>query len=85
MSSKQRLTPEQLERELALREQQLKSFFTSAPAGLAIIDAQLRYREINETLARTHGGSVEDNLGKSVSELLPELAPRRACRDGPVR
>lgn len=63
------------DRELTLDEKRLKAFFTAAPAGLAIIDAQLRYREINETLARTHGGSVEGSLGKTVSNVLPELAP----------
>lgn len=63
------------ERELDLHGKRLKAFFADAPAGLAIIDAQFRYREINEKLARTHGGSVAENLGKTVSQVLPELAP----------
>lgn len=63
------------DRELALHEKRLKAFFTAAPAGLAIVDARLRYREINETLARTHGVSVEDHLGKTVGDVLSELAP----------
>lgn len=65
---------QRLESELALNEERFKSFFASAPAGLAIIDAGLRCRTINKALARTHGVSASDNLGKSVSELLPELA-----------
>lgn len=53
----------------------LKSFFASAPAGLAILDSDLRYLQLNETLARTHGRPVEENLGKSIREVLPKLAP----------
>jgi PAS domain S-box-containing protein len=64
-----------LEQELALREKALKSFFTAAPAGLAIMDGQLRFHHINETLAEMHGLPLEKHLGKTVIEVLPNLAP----------
>ena len=46
-----------------------------APAGLAILDSKLRYVQLNETLARMNGRTVGAHLGKSVCEVLPELAP----------
>ena len=54
----------------------LNAFFTAAPAGLAIVDRDLRYMQLNETLAHMNGRSVAEHLGKSVREVLPELAPR---------
>lgn len=64
-----------LEQELASRERALESFFTSAPAGLAIMDSRLRFLHISETLAQWHGLSVEEHLGKTVREVLPKFAP----------
>jgi PAS domain S-box-containing protein len=56
-------------------DQRLNAFFTAAPAGLAILDSELRYAQINETLARMNGRTVDEHLGKRVCEVLPELAP----------
>jgi len=52
----------------------LDAFFTTAPAGLAILDRELRYTQINETLALMNGRPVADHLGKSVREVLPTIA-----------
>src|SRR5882672_5059438 len=52
----------------------LDAFFTAAPAGLAILDRELRYTQINETLALMNGRPVADHLGKSVREVLPTIA-----------
>src|SRR5256885_3593266 len=54
---------------------QLDCFFTAAPAGLAILDRELRYRQLNETLALMNGRSVAEHLGKPVREVLPVIAP----------
>ena len=61
---------------LTPRPDQLNAFFTAAPAGLAILDGSLRYVQLNETLALMNGPSVAEHLGKSVREVLPELALR---------
>lgn len=53
----------------------LNAFFTAAPAGLAILDRELRYVRLNETLAAMNGRSVDAHLGCTVREVLPELAP----------
>ncbi|MFO1512612.1 MAG: PAS domain S-box protein, partial [Verrucomicrobiota bacterium] len=62
------------ERELALRDQRLNSFFRNAPAGLCILDRYLRFIHINETLALAHGSSVAEHLGTPVGKILPDLA-----------
>ena len=64
-----------LEAEVAMREQRLNAFFTSAPAGMVLLDKELRYVQINETVARVNGVAMADHLGKTVREVLPKLAP----------
>jgi PAS domain S-box-containing protein len=64
-----------LEQELLLRERSLNSFFTTAPAGLAILDDELRFLQINETLAGIRGLPAQKHLGRTVGEAMPRLAP----------
>jgi len=64
-----------LEAEVLRREHQLNAFFTSAPAGLVLLDRQLRFIKINETVAQINGVSIPDHLGKTIREILPKLAP----------
>ena len=64
-----------LEAEVFQREHQLNAFFTSAPAGLVLLDTQLRFIKINETVAQINGVSIPDHLGKTIREVLPKLAP----------
>jgi PAS domain S-box-containing protein len=56
------------------RMAQLNALVAAAPAGLALLDAELRYVHINEALARANGLSVEAHVGRSVAEVLPEAA-----------
>lgn len=63
-----------LERKVAVREQWLNSFFTGAPAGLLLLDNELRYVHINETLAQMNGPMVAEHLGRTVQEVVPQLA-----------
>ena len=77
-----------MEQKLLLREKRLASFFAAAPAGLAIVDSQLRFLKINETLAEMAGHKPQDLISKSLYEVVPKLAPviepsmRRVLRDG---
>ncbi|MGI0488606.1 PAS domain S-box protein [Pantanalinema rosaneae CENA516] len=69
---------QQLERELAERQQLLDQFFNAASAaniGLCIHDPQLRYLKVNQALAASNGIAIEAHLGRTVTELLPDLAP----------
>lgn len=64
-----------LENEIRVREQQLSTFFTGATAGLALVDRNLRYLQINDTLAQMNGVASQQHLGRTVREVLPEMAP----------
>ncbi|MBD1834197.1 PAS domain S-box protein [Cyanobacteria bacterium FACHB-472] len=64
-----------LEKELALRQARFDAFFSGATAGLAIVDDQLRFVQINEMLAEINGIPATDHIGKTFSDILPELAP----------
>jgi PAS domain S-box-containing protein len=51
---------------------QVDALVEASPAGLALLDTELRYVRINEALAATNGAPVEAHLGKTVAEVLPE-------------
>jgi two-component system cell cycle sensor histidine kinase/response regulator CckA len=55
-------------------DDRLDAFFTAAPAGLAILDHELRYVQLNDTLALMNGRPVAEHLGHSVREVLPAIA-----------
>lgn len=48
--------------------------FLIAPIGLAILDAGLRYVRCNEVLAGINGIPAADHIGRTLRELLPQLA-----------
>ncbi|MFE9022760.1 SpoIIE family protein phosphatase [Streptomyces sp. NPDC007808] len=51
----------------------LDGFLTRAPVGMAVLDTQLRYLWLNETLERFGGVPRQQRLGRRLSELLPGL------------
>jgi len=68
------------ERTIALQQTHglLSNFFdaaSSANIGLCIHDLDLNFVQINEALAAINGQTVEAHLGKTPSEILPDLAP----------
>ena len=52
----------------------LETLMNTAPVGLAFVDRELRFRRINECLAAINGAPVEEHLGRTLREVLPELA-----------
>ncbi len=55
-------------------EAPLGAFFTGAPVGLAILDADLHFVRINRRLAEMHVLPVEDHIGRPLREALPGLS-----------
>jgi PAS domain S-box-containing protein len=53
----------------------LEAAFTHVPVGLAVLDLDLRYVRINRLLAEINGLPVEDHAGKSIHDVIPEIAP----------
>ncbi len=68
------------EKALSERSQEIERLFTFAPVGLCYYDTDLRYRYLNEWLARINGVQSEACLGKTLEEVLPILAAKVAPR-----
>jgi signal transduction histidine kinase len=54
--------------------EQLARLVGQAPVGLALIDAGLRFQFINQTLAAINGIPVAAHIGRTVREVVPDLA-----------
>ncbi len=55
-------------------EKLLAAYFSSSTVGLCILDADLRYLAVNETLAAINAKPVSEHLGKTVREVLGDFA-----------
>jgi formate hydrogenlyase transcriptional activator len=55
-------------------EQLLTAYFRASRVGLVILGADLRILAVNQTLAEMNGISAEAHLGKSLHEILGDLA-----------
>lgn len=67
------------ERERATQELQeltglLDALFENAPLGLGFWDLELRFQRLNQALAQINGLPVEAHIGKTIQELLPDVA-----------
>lgn len=60
----------------AQRLAQLQAIYEGAPVGLCFLDRNLRYVSINKQLALMNGVSIADHLGRTVSDVIPELSPQ---------
>ena len=54
----------------------LKALVSRSPAGMCVLDGQLRYHYINQALAEINGLPIEAHIGRSVRELVPEVYHR---------
>jgi PAS domain S-box-containing protein len=48
----------------------LDTLFSTAPVGLAFLDAEQRYVRVNEALAAMNGRPVDEHIGRSLQEVL---------------
>jgi len=64
------------DREATIRRQfvELEGIYATAPVGLCFQDTNLRYLRINERLAEINGIPASEHLGRTLHEILPELA-----------
>ncbi|MDI3285495.1 ATP-binding protein [Polyangium sp. 15x6] len=53
---------------------ELEATYAAAPIGLCVLDRDLRWVRINERLAEINGISPAAHIGRSVRELLPNIA-----------
>lgn len=54
----------------------LESLLAASPIGIAFVDRELRYLRINEALASVNGLPVDAHIGRTVREVLPDVADR---------
>lgn len=54
----------------------LDTLLANAPLGFAFYDRELRYVRLNQPLADNNGLTIEDHLGRRVSEVLPDVGPQ---------
>jgi PAS domain S-box-containing protein len=52
----------------------LDSLYGSAPIGLGFWDRELRYVRVNDALARINDRPAEDHVGRTLAEVIPQLA-----------
>lgn len=62
-----------LESEVRRRMEELESIYDFAPIGLAVLDREGRFVRINRRLAEINGRSVEEHLGRTIGEVVPQL------------
>ena len=48
--------------------------YDDAPIGLCYLDTDLRYVHVNAWMANLNGLPAEEHLGRTIRELLPEVA-----------
>lgn len=53
---------------------EIETIYQSAPIGLGVLDLELRFVRVNQRLAEMNGLPGEAHLGRTVFELLPNLA-----------
>ncbi len=53
----------------------LDTFLNHAPIGLGFLGRDLRYIRINDALAALHGRRREEEIGRTVREMTPRMAP----------
>ncbi|MEE9130385.1 MAG: PAS domain-containing protein [Phycisphaerales bacterium] len=54
----------------------IRSQAENVGVGMCLFDTELRYLQINPYLAAINGLSVEAHLGRTISEVIPDVAAR---------
>jgi two-component system, sensor histidine kinase and response regulator len=62
------------EQRLHESEAQFSAYFNASPTGMGMVDPQLRYLKVNQPLADITGLRVEEHYGKTIREIVPQLA-----------
>jgi PAS domain S-box-containing protein len=72
----------QSQERLATALAELDITYRTAPVGLGVLDLDLRYIRLNEQLAAVSGLPVDELIGRSLTELVPDIADAaREVRD----
>ena len=61
------------ERDMARQYAELDNLYDTTPVGLSLVNKDLRWVRINESLSDINGFPAEEHIGKRVKDLLPDL------------
>lgn len=64
------------ERRAQTRLTEIEAVYDAAHVGLCVLDRQLRYVRVNRLFAEMDGCPPEAHIGRTVREVVPDLAPR---------
>lgn len=53
---------------------ELETLYQEAPIALCFVDTEMRFLRINERLSEINGKSVEEHIGATINEMIPEIA-----------
>lgn len=56
------------------RLSELNAIYETAPVGLCFVDRDLRYVRINDVLAAANGIPASEHIGRTIREIIPQLA-----------
>ncbi len=62
-----------IQSELARKNRELELIYKAAPVGMSVIDRELRFLRVNETLAKINGRSRDEHIGRRSDEILQSL------------
>ncbi|MEG4112592.1 MULTISPECIES: PAS domain S-box protein [unclassified Microcoleus] len=64
------------ENEIRIRRQlaELDLVYNTTPVGLCFLDTNLRYIRMNQCLAAINGRTIADHIGRTIREVIPEIA-----------
>lgn len=65
-----------LESNRIIKEQlsEIENLYRNVPVGLCVLDLDLHFLRINERLAELNGVPAKEHIGKTVAEIVPDLA-----------
>lgn len=55
------------------RLMELEAIYETAPIGLCVFDEHLRWTRLNRIIAEINGRSIEDHIGRTPSEIVPDV------------
>lgn len=54
-------------------QQSAASDYDAVPVGLCVLSRDLRFLRVNETMAMFNGYAPEEHIGRTVSEIVPDM------------
>jgi two-component system, chemotaxis family, CheB/CheR fusion protein len=62
--------------EARARAAEIEELYRVSPGAMGMVDRDLRYLRVNPKLAEVNGIPAESHMGRSIAELVPDLAPQ---------